>query len=359
MKNFLIYGATGYTGQLITKMAVNRGLKPILAGRNEQKLKILASKYKLEHHVCSLDDKEGLSDLVLLVDVVLHCAGPFIHTYEPVLEACIKNATHYLDITGEIEVFERIAAMDRSIKDAGIMAVPGVGFDVVPTDCLAAYLGEQLPNANFLELAFAGLGGGISHGTAMTMIENLDKGGAVRVNGSITEVPSAHKVKKIIIKKKEFIIAAIPWGDVSTAYYTTGIPNIEVYMAVTPQLLRFMKSGSTMGWLYKRGFFKSILRKIVGVRPAGPSDKQRQRGKTYVWGQVRDKDNNQKIAMLTTPEGYTLTALTALAAVDRVLTGDIKEGFQTPSKAFGKDFILEIPGVSREDIFAKRKINVS
>lgn len=357
--NFLIYGATGYTGQLIIRHAITKGLKPILGGRNEAKLQALAKKYELEYFVADINHRDQLSDLVLLADVILNCAGPFIHTYEPVLRACLKNKTHYVDITGEIAVFEGIAAMDEAIKEAGVIALPGAGFDVVPTDCLAAYLKSQLPSATHLELAFITLGGGVSHGTAKTMIESMDQGGAVRVNGYIEQVPFAHKSKKIKIKKKEFLVAAIPWGDVSTAYHSTGIKNIEVFTGVTSGMLRGMRLGNSMGWLFKRSFMKSFLKKTIDTRPAGPSDEQRKKAKSIVWGKVWDDAGKEHEALLTTPEGYTLTAMAAVEIVQQILAGNAPVGFMTPSKAYGADLVLKLPSTVREDLFGNRSIKIS
>ncbi len=357
--NFLIYGATGYTGQLIIRRAIHKGLKPILGGRNEEKLQVLAKKYELDYFVADINRKDQLSDLVLLADVILNCAGPFIHTYEAILKACLKNKTHYVDITGEIDVFEGIAAMDEEIKEAGVMAMPGAGFDVVPTDCLAAYLKSQLPTATHLELAFISVGGGVSHGTAKTMVESMDKGGAVRVNGFIEQVPFAHKSKKLKIKKKEYLVAAIPWGDVSTAYHSTGIKNIEVFTGVTPGMLRGMRLGNSMGWLFKRNFMKSFLKKTIDTRPAGPSDNQRKKAKSIVWGKVTDEAGNEREALLTTPEGYTLTAIAAVDIVEKILAGNAPIGFMTPSKAYGADLVLEVSGTVREDLFNNRNIEIT
>ena len=128
--------------------------------------------------------------------MVLHCAGPFSRTARPMVEACLRNKKHYTDITGEIAVFEACAALDKKAQEAGIMLMPGVGFDVVPTDCLAKHLKGRLPTATRLSLAFYGVGR-LSHGTQATMIMNIGKGGAIRRDGKITGVPAAWKTREI------------------------------------------------------------------------------------------------------------------------------------------------------------------
>lgn len=357
--DLMIYGANGYTGRLITQMAVQRGLRPLLCGRNSLEIATMASQYNLPYMVVDLNNADQLNDAVLMVDVVLHCAGPFSKTYQPILQACCKNKTHYLDITGEIEVFEGIAAQDMAIQAAGIMAVPGVGFDVVPTDCLAAFLKQQLPSATHLTLAFMGVGGGVSHGTATTMLQNIERGGAVRLDGRITPVPHLYRSRDIVFNKKSVKTFTIPWGDVSTAYHSTGIPNIEVYVVLGSMVERVLGLTQKMNWLLKRQFIKNLLQKAVNAQAQGPTDQQRAKGKSFVWGEVVDANNNRASARLITPEGYTLTALAALAAVEQVLKGNIKVGFQTPSRAFGADFVLTLPNTTRELLSNKKNITIN
>lgn len=345
-KPFLIYGANGYTGELITRFAAERGLKPILAGRNAEKIEALANKYGFEFRVFDLSDSSGLYTALQEVEFVLHCAGPFSLTSELMVEACIRSKRHYLDITGEIAVFEAMAARDNLAKEAGVMIMPGVGFDVVPSDCLARHLKDRLPSATHLTLAFYGLGR-ISHGTQATMTMNVGRGGAVRQNGEITSVPAAWKTREIDfgeVKKKG---VTIPWGDVSTAFYSTGIPNIEVYTIVPEQQLKLLKLSRYLGWLLATSPVQNILQKQIPA--GGPSDEEREKGKTYLWGEATDEAGNKVEARQFGMEGYTMTALTALKIAEKILDGNFCAGFQTPAKCYGADLILEIEGITRTD----------
>jgi short subunit dehydrogenase-like uncharacterized protein len=263
------------------------------------------------------------------------------------LEACLRNRRHYTDITGEITVFEHCASLDEKARDAGIMIMPGVGFDVVPSDCLALHLKERLIDATHLTLAFLGVGR-LSHGTQATMIMNLGRGGAIRKDGRITPVPAAFKTREINFGSFRKLAVTIPWGDVSTAYYSTGIPNIEVYTVVPPNVLRLMKLSRYLGPLLAAAPVQRFLQSRIP--PGGPSDDERARGKSLLWGEVVNKAGERAESRLETPEGYTLTALTALNICEKILAGHHPPGFQTPAKAFGADLILEIEGVSREDL---------
>jgi short subunit dehydrogenase-like uncharacterized protein len=346
-KTFLIYGANGYTGELITRFAAERGLKPILAGRNQAKVAELATKYGFEHRAFSLEDTTKLDAALNEVYMVLHCAGPFSITSRPMVEACIRNKKHYTDITGEISVFETCAAMGKKAEEAGVMVMPGVGFDVVPSDCLARHLKDRLPSATHLSLAFYGMGR-LSHGTAATMTMNVGKGGAIRKDGKITPVPAAWKTREINFGEVTKTGVTIPWGDVSTAFYSTGIPNIEVFTVVPPSNLKMMKVARYLGWLLATGPFQSYLQKKIPA--GGPSDAERAKGKTLMWGEASDGDGNRVEARQQGPEGYTLTAIAALNIAEKIIAGEFEPGYQTPGKAYGAELVLEIEGAQRQEI---------
>jgi len=348
MKNkFLIYGANGYTGELITRLAVEAGHRPVIAGRNASAIEELATRHGLERRVFDLDDSVALDAALQEVDAVIHCAGPFSLTFERMSAACLRTRTHYLDITGEIEVFEGLAEKDSEAKDAGVMLMPGVGFDVVPSDCLALHLKNLLPSALTLQLAFFGVGR-ISHGTQKTMTMSMGGGGRIRRNGEIVEVPSAYKERLIDFGEHKKIGVTIPWGDVSTAFHSTGIPNIEVYTALPKTARRMMRLSRHLGWLLRMGAVQSFIQSRIPR--GGASDEERSRGKSFLWGRVEDSEGNFKESRISTIEGYTLTALTALNIAEKVLSGNHPIGFQTPAKAYGPDLILEIQDTVRTDV---------
>lgn len=349
MNEFLLYGAYGYTGRLITRLAAEYGLQPTLSGRNEEKLRALAGEFGFPFQAVSLDDEAGLRQLVGKFKVVLHAAGPFVQTAGAMHRACLETGVHYLDITGEIAAFAAAQSLDAAAKTKGVMLMPGVGFDVVPTDCMAAFLKQQLPSADHLTLAFAWKGGGISHGTAMTMVEGLGEPGAVRKNGKIIPVRPAYRVREFpFVAGKERTAVTIPWGDVFTAYFTTSIPDIETYFSTPPSQITFMKVSRYLGPLLRLPQVKSFLRRKVAARPAGPTDEQRANGEAYIYGEVSNAHGEIARARMRTPEGYTLTAITALIITKKVLSDNFKPGYQTPAGWYGADLVMEVPGVTRE-----------
>jgi len=346
----LIYGANGYTGELTARFAAEQERDAILAGRSAEAVRRVAERYGFEHRVFGLGDAGALRQGLEGVGAVLHCAGPFSRTSRPMIEACLEHDVHYLDISGEIVVFEAAAARDAEAKRAGVLLMPGTGFDVVPSDCLAAHLKARLPDANQLTLGFFGVGS-VSHGTATTMVENLHRGGWVRRGGKLTPVASGSLVRELDFGDGSGPrrAMAIPWGDVATAYRTTGIPDIEVYVPASSGMILGARAASRLGGLIGSRAVQDFLKRRIDARPAGPTDEQRRRGKSYLCGEVKNRTGQVSRAWLETPEGYTLTALTSLEIARRVLGGEARPGFQTPAGLFGADFVLGFEGVRRRD----------
>jgi short subunit dehydrogenase-like uncharacterized protein len=350
MKTFLIYGSYGYTGQLIIERAVKEGMRPVLAGRNESKLRAQAEKYNLEYRAFSLDETTKLDSALHEVEAVLHCAGPFVLTFRQMAEACLRTKKHYVDISGEIEGFEALAEMNDAAKQANIMLMPGGGFDVVPSDCLAAYLHQRLPTATHFRLFLRGVGGGVSRGTARSGVENMHRQGRIRKDGKIVQVPPAWQVLEQDFGRGPVKVVSVGWGDVSTAYYSTGVPNIETYFAFPPVAIQFLKLARAVGPLVYSRPVRNLLKWLIGyLIPPGPSRKQNETGFSLMVGELRDAHQAVR-AKLRTPEGYRCTALTTVEIMKRILQGGFKPGFQTPSLVYGSEFIRQFDGVEREDL---------
>ncbi len=343
MNQWMIYGANGYTGELTARLAHSRGTQPILAGRREEPVRQLAEELDLPWRVFSLEESEGAQAGLEGVDAVIHCAGPFSATSKPMVNACLATGTHYLDITGEMAVFRSVFKRDQEAQEAGVVLMPGVGFDVVPTDCMAAMLHRELPDATHLEMAFAGLGS-ISRGTLKTAIEGLGYGGWVRRNGHLEGIPSGSLTRRVPFAHKTLHTMAIPWGDLVTAHRTTGIPNIVVYTGVPPKSAAWARRMDRVRWLTGNSVVQRCLKAVVDRREPGPDANLRDKGFSDIWGEVRNEAGDVVTGRFTTPEGYSLTALAALQCLDEL--GEVKPGAWTPAAALGPDLVTRIEGVT-------------
>lgn len=346
MEAWLIYGAYGFTGRLIAEEAKKRGMNPVLAGRDKSKLIQLSQKLGLPHRVADLEDPKALDSMLEGVQVILNTAGPFVRTAEPLVNACLRKRASYLDITGEIPVFQKIFALDSEAKDRGVALIPGVGFDVVPTDCLVAYVHEKLPQASHLKIVITGIMRP-SRGTLKTMLEFLPQGGMIRKDGFLQPFPLGKGKERFRFPSKTLEAYPIPWGDLETAWRTTGIPNITTFMALPAYSFGLAGPGlSIFQALARKPFVRRRLLGLLKVLPEGPNEKTRQEGKGYAYAQAIAKDGAFSEAWLKTPETYRFTALSSLASL-KALFRLKPMGALTPVQAFGKDFVLSIEGVER------------
>lgn len=342
-QQWMIYGANGYTGEIIAREAAKRGKKPVLAGRSEAKLKPLAEELDLSYKVFPLDSIAEISEQLSEQYLVLHCAGPFSATAEPMMRACIKSNTHYLDITGEIPVYELAMSLSDEAKQAGVLLCPGVGFDVIPTDCVAAKLKQLMPDATHLSLGFDSRSV-LSPGTAKTSIEGLSSGGKIRKNGEIKQVALAYKTRKIDFGDGEKLAMTIPWGDVATAYFTTQIPNIEVFIPASPKMVKNLKRLNNVRFLLGLGFIQNFMKRQVDKKVKGPNEEKRNSMQTYVWGEVKNAKGDSKVVRIATASGYALTVTGALTVVDYLQNNSIDGGYITPSVLMGADLVTQLPG---------------
>jgi short subunit dehydrogenase-like uncharacterized protein len=347
-RRVLLYGAYGYTGRLTTELAAAKGLDVVLAGRNERALTALGARVHLPTRVVGLDDVVQLSRALSDIACVVHMAGPFVLTSAPMLSACLATRTNYIDITGEIEVFEAMWSREDDIKQAGITVVPGAGFDVVPTDCLAAYVAGKLERPTALTMALRGLESA-SQGTLRTAVRQVSKPVLCRRSGRI--VPLDDRSLCWIDFGSGFEpCVPVSWGDVATAFHTTGARNITVYFRRTSLLRAADVLGGMFGPVMRSRFGQVGLAAIVRRFPEGPSQAERGRHRATIWSETIDSSGKSFRAMLSTPDAYDFTANCALEISLRISALPAALGLVTPAQAFGADFVVSLPGCARTDL---------
>lgn len=345
----LLYGATGYTGELCAEVAHERGIELVLAGRSDAKVRALSDRFGMKSRVFGLESRSEVERGIEGASVVLHAAGPFSRTSRPMADACLARGVHYLDLTGEVEVFESLAARDDEARRAGVLLLPGVGFDVVPSDCLALHVARRLPDATELVLGFASIGGALSHGTATTVVENLGRPSLVRRSGVLRDIPLGSVARRIDFGAGPQQALAIPWGDLSTAFVSTRIPNITVFTAVPRGARLGARVVGALGPLLGSSPVRALLTRSVDARPPGPSAGARERAFSLLFAEATNARGDVVTSRLRTPEGYTLTARAGVEIARRVASGAAAPGFHTPGTLLGADFVLELEGVRRTD----------
>ncbi|MEW5843644.1 MAG: saccharopine dehydrogenase NADP-binding domain-containing protein [Bacteroidota bacterium] len=335
----MIYGATGYSAQLILEELISRKVKPILAGRNESGTKKIADKFDCEYRVFDLTDDTRIDKALNDIHTLLNCAGPFRMTAKELIEACLRTKTNYLDITGEIPVMHLAFSMSKRAKKNRIVIMPSVGFDIIPTDCLAKRLSEKMPDAANLKLGLINKRGKISRGTWLTTLEFLKGMGRIRRDGKLIESPIGEYAINVKLKNFSFSGLSIPWGDVYSSFRSTGIPNGEVYIAMPERVVKFRKLLTLFLKIFRIKFVKNFTASYIQKNLTGPSKKERDSAKTYVWGRVENAKGEMIEEVYQVMEGYNLTAVGAAECTIRILNNSVGPGFYTPSLAFGSAFM--------------------
>ena len=289
MKNnqLMIYGAYGYAGELMVREAVAQRLRPIIAGRDAEKLKPIATELSLE---CRAFGVRNTGSNLQDISVLLNCAGPFSATAEPLARACLAQQIHYLDITGEIDIFRKCHALDEEARQQNVLILPGAGTDIVPTDCLAAMLKEKLPVATRIDLALS-FGTNPSIGTVNTMIESFGKGGLIREGGMLKVVSNAFQMRKIPFQNKPQWAMTIPWGDVFTSGISTGVPDGAVYMAMPRMSIYMIRLTNPVKGILNTQFGQKITKRLAGwLMKKGPDAKALEAGRGQFWGEAEAPD---------------------------------------------------------------------
>ena len=348
---WMLYGAYGLTGTLLAEEAVRRGHRPVLAGRSAQKLIPLAERLGLEHIVLDLPDEDKLTKTVASFDLVFHAAGPFIHTSRPMVQACLAGRTHYLDITGEIPVFEDNLAYDQPARQQGIALISGAGFDVVPSNCLATSVANQISYPSRLKIAVT-TSAAVSAGTTKSMLEHVSSGILTRRNGQLIQHSVGQGATRIRFADGERTAFPVTWGDLTTAYQSTGIGDITTYLAYP----RFMASlipwiGPLSMRLFSIGAIRRAAQKLAEKTIHGPDEHTRHTARCQIWVWATNTAGDEVQAWLETPEAYHYTALVGVRCVEKTFELS-PQGTLAPAQAFGPEFILDIPGTRRFDQLA-------
>jgi short subunit dehydrogenase-like uncharacterized protein len=347
----LIYGASGYTGRLLSARARVRGIDTILAGRSRPRLEPLAHSLGLACRVVALDDPRAIDAALADIAVVVNAAGPFETTARPLVEACLRTGTHYLDVAGEIPVLQYLSGLDAYAKQAGVMIMPGAGFVVAAADCLAAHVAARLPGALYLRLGFS-RGDFISRGSFASMLGMISNTVPVRQNGRLRSVPAGSLERAFDFGSGASACTAVPWPDVFTAWFTTGIPNIEAYLEADILGRSAYQLVSLLAEPLRLPPVRSLLTLMARAWPEGPSETMRAATPKTIVAEAEDAYRRMARARLHTPNVYTFTYYSVVAIVERVLAGQSPPGFQTPAGAYGPDFILGFDGVRREDLMS-------
>lgn len=314
MKKMMIYGATGYTGRMVAEHAKSAGTQVVLAGRSEGALAKLAAEHSVEYRVFALDDADAIDQNLLDISVLLNCAGPFMRTAKPLMEASVRNGMHYLDTAAELDSYRLAERLDDEAKAADVMLMPGGGGSVAMLGSLAGHAVAGVQSPRKIRIAMH-VSGGMSRGSAISATENMTAETLARVDGELVTV--ANSIRKFDFGQGAVDSFQVTLPDLITIWRATGVPNIETFVHVTG-------TGFPTGDL-------SLL-------PDGPTEDERLANRYQAIVEVTDAQGKVFRSLLDTVNGYSFTANAVAEASRRVLAGEARPGFQTPAGLFGNGF---------------------
>ena len=350
-RRVMIYGATGYTGRLIAAHAANSRCSPVVAGRTADRVRALAAEFGIPGRTVALDETKRFDEALEDVDVLVNAASPFAQTARPLIEACLRTRTHYLDVTGELPVFQDASRYDEPARKRGVMIMPGAGLGIVASDCLAAHVAASIPKPKYLRIGLL-RPAMFSRGTFRSALGLSNSQVTIRRNGNLVSLPAARLQRAFDYGEGMRESVAVSWPDVFTAYFSTGIRNIETYLAADFASRAFYQFGSVMADTLRLAPVQRVLDVATRAWPEGPSAEQRQSDKCVIVAEAEDSWRRRVSARLETPDGYSFTAEATTAIARHILRGSFIPGFHTPAQVYGADFVLTLKGTRREQLSA-------
>ena len=347
-RRIMIYGAAGFIGGLITRAALELPGDLVLAGRNPERLEAAARALRLPFRAFALNSHPRTVDALADIGVLLNAAGPFGDTAAPLIAACLAARTHYLDVAGELSVFVEAHRQDAAARQRGIMIMPGAGFWIVASDCLAALVARLVPEAKYLRLGCE-IPELFSRGSLRTALREMRGRVVIRRSGRLGSVPVGRLERQFDYGGGGRASAAVSLPDVFTAYLTTGIPNIEAYieagsLAQTAGLLGGLAS------LVRPTRLGPLLDLGLAAWPSRPAAVEHAIPRQALVMEAEDVRRRSRRIRMVTSDGYTFTAAAAAAVMNCVIGGDFAPGFQTPGKRYGPELALSIPNTHCEDL---------
>jgi short subunit dehydrogenase-like uncharacterized protein len=343
---WMVYGAYGVTGRRIVEEALRRGHRPVLAGRDAERLQPMARSLGLDAVAVSLDDANGLHAALSGVGLVVHAVGPYSETGAPMLQACLATRTPYVDIAAELGHLKSVEALGDRAREAGVPLLTGAGFGVTYGDCLARHVVDRLPDAAHLQLSIAADNVTTSPAVRRTILAVLARGGGAIEGGQWVRRPLAHQLWTVTDERQTLEFAAAPLGELQAAFMSTGVADIVVGRPMSHKAARGIRLltplvGGALGLpplrraLERRGGGESVMASepVNGWR-------------SLIWAEARNARGDRARARIETGEGY---AATAVSNVEALLARKLAGAF-TPASAFGAAHVLTIPGVRLTDL---------
>jgi len=339
----VLFGATGYTGELTARALVDRGARPLLAARSRERVEALAGDLGLEAGIADVSRPGTVRDLVGRGDVLVTTVGPFVRWGAVAAEAALDAGAHYLDSTGEPafirRVFEEYGARAAA---AGCLVLTAFGFDWVPGNLAGALaLEEAGPAATRVTIMYRPRGTGVSGGTAASMAGAVlapsfaFRGGrlrAERTGARVRAVEGSGRLGLSVGGSEHLTLPALQ----------PSLREVEVLVASGGRLVRGLPLATgALAILTRvpslRAAADSVARRRLPGSTGGPTPAERAAGASTIVAEAHAPDGRRLArVVLDGPDGYTFTARMLAWGAQAVAEGRAEgSGALGPVRAFG------------------------
>ena len=327
-KRVTVFGAYGHTGKFVVTELLKRAWVPILSGRSKDKLEAIAIRYPhLEVRLASIEDPGALDRALDGSTAVINCAGPFLDTAIPLIEAALRKGTHYLDMTAEqqcvLDIYERFS-MEASEK--GVVILPAMAFYGGLADLLATAAMGDWNTANVIDIGIALDSWLPTHGTRLTGKRNSGRR-LTFSNKSLAFISDPP-----LNRKWEFPfpfglqdVQAFPLSEIIIISKHLQVDEINTYINLAP--MKDIHNSETP--------------------PPRPADESGRSSQIFMMEVVVRSGNQVRRAMATGCDIYAITAPLIVEATVRIAEGLIKRtGVVSPAEVFNAtDFLHSlVPG---------------
>ncbi|MCB0973830.1 MAG: saccharopine dehydrogenase NADP-binding domain-containing protein [Actinobacteria bacterium] len=357
MSRIFVFGATGYTGDLTARSLITRGMRPILVGRNQQRLDALARELgkvtgtgALDTATADATDPASIRQLLEPGDVLISTVGPFLKFGRPAVQAAAEVGTHYLDSTGEgpfiREVFEKWGPI---AKRNGSALLTAFGYDFVPGALAGALALESAGNqATGLDIAYFSPGFTPSGGSQASVVRvALDESFSFSEGRIQPQRPGKH-TKRFDIDGTTNLGASVPAAEHFGLPQTyPQLREINVLLGFPQSAARFLAFGSRLvGPLGKIGVVNrgitSLADRAAKGSTGGPDATERAKATTVVFADARSGDRQLTRIELRGPNPYEVTGDLLAWGAMQIDAGGLKDtGALGPISAFGLDAIQD------------------
>lgn len=315
MSDLILYGATGYTGRLTARRALEVGLSVTLAGRSAERLAALALELGVPYRCFGLDDPSTIEAGLASAKVLLNCAGPYRRTAAPLMESALRTGCHYLDVSAEIDSYRRARDLNARAAAANVMLLPGSGGSVAMLGSLAAHAVARTAGPRSIAVALR-VSGPMSRGSVLSAAESVTSEVLALRDGRLVPLEST-PTRRFDFGHGAVDCFAVTLPDIMTIGQSTGLGEVTTFVHVA-------------GGEFPQGNTEALAK--------GPTDEERMAHRYQAVAEVIGADGRIARSRLDTVNGYSFTPLAAAEAARRVLGGEMRPGFQTPAELFGAGF---------------------